>query len=101
MSIKMLEVVELAKSYGAVVGVKHILDTDKEMVHFTPKELVDFFDGAKKQGRDGLVRHPLPSQANKEGGGSMAFTVCEVVLIAVGSCIVGIIVQMLWKWVEK
>ena len=47
--IKVLEVVELAKSFGAVVGVKHILDTDKEMVHFTSEELVDFFEGAKKQ----------------------------------------------------
>ena len=47
--IKLLEVVELAKSFGAVVGGKHILNTDKEMVHFTPEELVDFFEGAKKQ----------------------------------------------------
>ena len=49
MSIKVLEVTELAKSFGAVVGVKHILDTAKEMVHFTPEELVDFFDWVKKQ----------------------------------------------------
>ena len=47
--IKVLEVVELAKSFGAVVGVKHILDTAKEMIHFTPEELIDFFDGVKKQ----------------------------------------------------
>jgi len=48
---KLLEVVELAKSCGAVVGVKHILDTDKEMVHFTPEELLYFFECVKKQQR--------------------------------------------------
>jgi len=47
-----LEVVELAKSCGAVVGVKHILDTDKEMVHFTPEELLNFFEWVKKQQRN-------------------------------------------------
>ena len=41
--IKVLEVVELAKSCGAVV--------DKEMVHFTPEELLYFFEGIKKQQR--------------------------------------------------
>ena len=101
MDTKVLEIVELAKSYGAVVGVKHRLDADKEMVHFTPEELVDFFDGAKKQGRDGLVRHPLPSQANKEGGGSMAFTACEVMLVVAGACVVSIIIQMVWEWLIK
>ena len=49
MSTKVLEVVELAKACGAVVGVKHILDTAKEMVHFTPEELVDFFELVKRQ----------------------------------------------------
>ena len=49
--VKVLEVVELAKSYGAVVGVKHILDTAKEMIHFAPEELVEFFNGVKKQQR--------------------------------------------------
>ena len=49
MDIKVLEVVELAKSCGAIVGVKHILDTAKEMVHFTPEELVDFFELVKRQ----------------------------------------------------
>ena len=33
MNIKVLEVTELAKSCGAIVGVKHILDTAEEMVH--------------------------------------------------------------------
>ena len=49
MDTKVLEVVELAKSCGAVVGVKHILDTAKEMVHFTPEELVAFFELVKRQ----------------------------------------------------
>ena len=51
MNTRTLEIVELAKSFGAVVGVKHILDTDKEMVHFTPEELVEFFEWVKKQQR--------------------------------------------------
>jgi len=31
----------------------------------------------------------------------LIFTSDEAVLIATGSCIVGIALQMLWEWIEK
>ena len=49
MNTELSEVVRLARSCGAMVGVEHLLDT--EIIRFTPKELFAFFELAKEQHR--------------------------------------------------